>query len=120
MPKYFNFTRLINKYHTEFKVVLPSNRWDEQQMEYIEGEPIEKTLTGAIINFTEAKRYRNEGVISEKDMRLFMLDPLSNEFIEAFVIYNGNRYKIEQSTVNAEFTGVYSYLLRWVSVFGGN
>ena len=120
MPNYFNFKRLINKYSVEFKVIIPSQEWDEENFEYKKGRTTEKIMTGAIINFTESKRYKYEGVITEKDMRLFTNNPLSNELVSSYVIYQGNKYKIEQSTENSNFTGVYSYILRWVDIFSGS
>ena len=37
----------------------------------------------------------------------------------AQIRYNGALYNIEVETENAQFTGVYSYVLRYVSAFDG-
>ena len=81
------------------------------------GEVKKKTLTGAIIAFKESKVFRAEGKITTKDKRLFMCEQLPDALIGAEVVYDGDKFMIESELENAEFTGVYSYLLRWVSAF---
>lgn len=115
---YFHFERLINKYSREFTATYKTGggRYDDKG-DYTSGEVVKETLTGAIINFKESKTYRAEGTLKTQDKRLFMLQPLKSALIGATVIDNGNEYRIEEATENAMFTGVYSYVLRWVSAF---
>lgn len=116
----FDFSYLINKYSTEFTVEIPSEGKYNDAGEWEAGTPTKQTLRGAIISFAEAKRFRSEGNLTEKDMRLFMLEKLADEWIGATVIYENNKYFIEQSTNNHQFTGVFFYLLKFVSVFSSN
>lgn len=116
--QYYNFERLIKKYSREFTVSyeIDGGGYDDKG-DYISGAVVKETLTGAIINFKESKIYRAEGTLTTQDKRLFMLQPLKGALIGATVIDNGNKYRIEEETENAMFTGVYSYVLRWVSAF---
>lgn len=118
MQQYFHFERLIDKYSREFTAAYTTGGGGyDDKGDYISGEVVKETLTGAIINFKESKIYRAEGTLTTQDKRLFMLQPLKGALIGATVIDNGNKYRIEEETENAMFTGVYSYVLRWVSAF---
>ncbi len=112
----FDFTDLISDYSNPFTVVVPDAGYDEKGDWKSDGERRE-TLTGAIIAFKESKVFRSEGTITAKDKRLFMQQALPSALIGAEIEYRGQRYKIESELENAEFTGVYSYLLKWVSAF---
>ena len=117
MP-YFNFERLIKKYSREFIATykIDGGGYDDKG-DYINFGIVKETLTGAIINFTESKIYRAEGTLKTQDKRLFMLKPLKKALIGATVIDNNNTYRIEEESENAMFTGVYAYVLKWVSAF---
>lgn len=115
----FNFTRLINKYSREFTVISKGEGYYDAAGEYVDGTQTETKLYGAIIGFAESKRYRSEGTLTEQDKALHMLQPIDNALLGATVIFNGDKYRIEtqKGKDNAEFTGVYSYTLKFVSAF---
>lgn len=116
--QYYNFERLIKKYSREFTATYKTSGGGyDDKGDYISGEVVKETLTGAIINFKESKIYRAEGTLTTQDKRLFMLQPLKGALIGATVIDNGNKYRIEEENENAIYTGVYAYVLRWVSAF---
>ena len=118
MQQYFHFESLINKFSREFTATYKTGGGGyDDKGDYTSGEVVKETLTGAIINFKESKTYRAEGTLKTQDKRLFMLQPLKSALIGATVIDNSNEYRIEEATENAMFTGVYSYVLRWVSAF---
>ena len=115
---YFNFENLINKYSREFIATYTTDNGEyDNKGDFVKGETVKETLTGAIINFKESKIYRSEGTLKTQDKRLFMLKPLKKALIGATVIDNNNTYRIEEESENAMFTGVYAYVLRWVSAF---
>lgn len=114
---YFNFSRLINKYKSEFKAITLSVGGYNDAGDFVKGEATEPQLQGAIIAFKESKVHRSEGTLTAQDRRLFTLEPISEALKGSKVIYEGNVYRIEESTDNAKFTGCYSYLLRWISAF---
>ena len=116
--QYFDFSSLIQDFENPFQVVTHTGSGYNAAGDWQEGQEKITELTGAIISFKESRILRSEGAITAKDKRLFMLQRLPDALIGAKVIYAGQEYKIESETENAEFTGVYSYLLRWVSVFG--
>ena len=115
--QYFDFSSLIADFANPFKVVTHTEKGYDAAGDWQEGKEHITELTGAIVNFKESKLYRSDGAITAKDKRLFMRKQLSDALIGATVIYKGQRYKIDSELENAEFTGVYSYLLKWVSVF---
>lgn len=115
--QHFNFSRLINKYASEYTAITVTKGHYNDAGDYVKGETVEITDKGAIIAFKESKIHRSEGVLSVKDMRLFSLKPINKALIGSTVIYEGNKYKIEESVNNAKFTGVYAYLLKYVSAF---
>ena len=118
---FYNFQRLIKKYSREFTVISKGKPTLNKAGDRVSGETTKTTLCGAIIGFAENKIYRPEGNITEKDKALHMLEPIDNALMGATVIFKGNEYKIQaqRGKDNAEFTGVYSYTLKWVSAFKG-
>lgn len=115
--QYYNFERLIKKYSNEFTLVTPATKVLNDMGDYITSEPTETAMTGAIIAIKESKIYRSEGTLKSQDRQLYMLSPIEKPLDGAKVIYNNNMYSIEDSTENAEFTGVYAYTLKFISAF---
>lgn len=117
MAQYFNFARLIIKYSTTFIVTIPSESSYNDSGDYqaMKGKDIE--LTGAIISHRESKIFKSDGSLTEKDRALYMLEPLDKSLQGATVKHDGNLYRIGSELENADFTGVYSYTLQFVSVF---
>lgn len=118
--QYFNFTRLITKYSREFSCELKAQGYYDRLGEWVSGENSVVTMIGAVLSARDMKMYQPDGVYTEKDKILFMLSPIDNAMLGAEIIFCGNVYKIEDTTGcdDAEFTGVYTYRLKWVSVFG--
>lgn len=115
--QYFDFTGLITDYSNTFTVVVPEAEGYDEKGDWKAASEKRETLMGAIIAFKESKVFRSEGTITANDKRLFMQQALPKALIGAEIEYRGQRYKIESELENAEFTGVYSYLLKWVSAF---
>lgn len=114
---YFDFTDLIEKYSSMFVLVTPAKKELNGAGDYVRGEPTETEMTGAIIAIKESKIYRSEGNLTSQDRQLYTLSPIENPLDGAKVIFNGNVYSIMDTTENAEFTGCYSYTLKFVSAF---
>lgn len=115
--QYFNFSPLIRSFENPFTVLTYTESGFDERGKWQEGQEKKTTLKGAIIGFKESKVFRAEGAITAKDKRLFMLQMLPQALIGAKVLYNKQEYTIESELENAEFTGVYSYYLRWVKAF---
>lgn len=113
--QYFDFSPLITDYANEFEVLIETGAYDEAGD--WQTQTTKATCTGAIIAFAESRVLRSEGAITAQDRRLFTHAPLPGALIGAKVRYNGQVYRIDTLLENAEFTGVYSYLLKWVSAF---
>ena len=116
--QYFDFSGLIKDYSNKFTVITREKGGYDDAGDWQDGQEKRQDFTGAIIAFRESKVFRSEGKITAQDRRLHMLSPLPHALIGAEVIYQGKKYMIESETENAEFTGVYSYLLKYVSAFG--
>lgn len=115
--QYFDFSDLIDDYSSTFEVVTHTGSGYNDAGDYIEGAEERIMLTGAIIAYTESKVLRSEGAVTMQDRKLHMLEKLPDALIGATVLFGGKRYRIASELENAEFTGVYSYLLKWVSAF---
>lgn len=116
--QYFDFNRLISKYSSSFTLKTPSGG------SYVGGQYqtngyTEKELTGAIMSFSMNKVYQSGGYLKTQDRHLYMLSPIKDALEGATVLFNGNTYSIEADSEsgNERFTGVYSYVLKWVSSF---
>lgn len=116
---YFNFSRLIKKYTRPFTVISKSDEVINDAGDYVDGEITKTTLYGAIMGLTESKIHRSEGTLTTMDKVLHMLEPIDNALMGAKVVFKGNEYRIEtqKGKDNADFTGVYSYTLKYVSAF---
>ena len=117
MP-YFNFSSLINRYSVDFKAICESKGSYDDNGEYVNGEKTEHTLHGAIIAYSENQIYRSEGKLTVQDKLLIMQKPIDEALHGAEVIYKDKRFKIGSELENSEFTGVYQYTLKYVSVLG--
>lgn len=115
--QYFNFTRLISKYSTTFTALIPSNGSYDDNGDYVSGAETKKALTGAIIAMSESRVIRSEGVYTQQDRDLYMLEPLDSSLKGARIIYGGKEYRIGDELENSEFTGVWHYTLKYVSAF---
>lgn len=115
--QYFNFAGLISDFSNPFTVITHTKPGYNAAGDYVPGEETRTTLKGAIIAHRENKVLRSDGAITAKDKRLFMRQALPYALIGAEVEYCGQRYRIESEVENSEFTGVWSYMLKWVSAF---
>lgn len=117
MQRYFDFSRLIRKYSSDFVALTLSEGWYSDSGVWINGDVIKTTLTGAIINHRESKILRSEGTLGAKDKALYMLKPIDDKLQGAKVIHDDNVYSISDCLENAKFTGVYAYTLKYISAF---
>lgn len=113
----FDFSGLIDKYETDFKVISEAKGGYDDSGEYVKGVITEQQMRGAIIAYSEEKVYRSEGTLTHQDRLLIMQESIAEALLGAEVIYRNKKYKIEDNTENAEFTGVYQYTLKYVSAF---
>ena len=118
--RYFHFDNLIDKYSVDFTVISQSQGYYDDMGEWQAGTRLEIPKKGAIIGVSATKMYRAEGMLTAQDKELFMKESIGCDFDKAHVIYAGNKYKVEsQPNDNSEFTGVFGYVLKYVSAFGG-
>ena len=115
--QYFDFSSLIKKYITTFTALIPTSGGYDEYGDWKEAEPKKVELHGAIISHRQNKIFRSEGTLTEQDRALYMLEPLKFDLTGTKVIHDGRLYTISSTLENAEFTGVYAYSLKYVSVF---
>lgn len=116
MPQYFDFSDLISQYESDYSLVTETESGYDEYGDYQPEKKEMRPLRGAIIGFSQSKLLRSEGALSEKDLRLLSSFPLGGAWQNAVVVYKGNCYQPTQETENSDFTGVWSYLLKWISV----
>lgn len=114
---YFNFRRLIEKYSSEYTVVIHGQNVTKDNGDIVKGEPQEVKLVGAIISRGENAIFRSDGNLTAKDKRLHTLTPIDKALLNSQVVYENEVFQIQGSTDNSKFTGVYSYTLKYVSAF---
>ena len=114
---HFNFSRLINKYKSEFKAITLLSSCFDDSGDRVNAEMQEVTLQGAIIKHRDNKIYKSNGTLTEQDRALFVLEPLSDNFLKSQIVYENNVYSVEDCNENAKFTGVYKYTMKYVSAF---
>ena len=115
--QYFNFKRLIEKYSREYKVLIPSKSDYNVFGDWVEGEPTEETLTGAIFSLRENTIYRSEGNLTAEDRILYTLYPLKFALTGTKVVFEDKEYTVLENSNNSEFTGVWQYTLKHISAF---
>lgn len=115
--QYFNFSRLIKKYASQFKGITLTDGYYDDAGDWVKACDKETIIQGAVISFKESKIYRSEGTLTTQDKRLFTLEPIETALQGSKIIYEGSMYSLEDCTDNAKFTGVYAYTLKYVSAF---
>lgn len=115
--QYFHFERLIRKYSTEFKAILPAKGSYDDSGEYVKGTKKTVTMTGAILDIDERKLRNSNGTLTTKDRQLYMTSELTDDLTDVRVVYNGKVYSVEDEKENRIFTGVCAYILTYVSAF---
>ncbi len=117
--QYFNFSRLIHRYSRPFTCELKAEGAYDALGEWVTPEGSVISMTGAILSVRDSKLRQPDGVYTEKDKVLYILTPIDSAMLGAEIIFKDNVYTVEDSTGedDAEFTGVYIYHLKWVSVF---
>ena len=115
--QYFNFSRIIKKYSTTFTAKIPTKGAYNELGDYVAGEPQTVELTGAIISHRQSKVFRSEGVLTQQDRALYMLEPLNSALQGALIRHKGKVYRVSNELENGEFTGIYAYTLQYQSAF---
>ncbi|MGN1456957.1 MAG: hypothetical protein ACI4XP_03260 [Acutalibacteraceae bacterium] len=113
----FDFSGLIDKYSTDFTVVVEGKGYYDDSGEYVKDEKSELQMNGAIMAYSEDKIYRSEGTLTKQDRVLLMQKPIDRALKGATITYKGKQYSIEDNLENAEFTGVWQYALKYISAF---
>ena len=115
--QYMNFEPLIRQHSRDFTVITYSQDGYNESGDFVKGGRIETIANGAIVSHRQSKIFKSGGILTEQDKALYMLAPLASALKGGEVIDRGKLYRIASELENAEFTGVYAYALKFVSVF---
>ncbi len=115
--QYFDFTSLINQHSKTLRAIIPTGGSYDEMGDYVALTPKEISFVGAVISHRQSKIFRSEGTLTQQDRALYMLEPLEFGLQGAFVIDEKKVYRVNDELVNAEFTGVYAYTLKYISAF---
>lgn len=113
----FDFYDLINDNSTDFIAEIPSEGYYNEDGDWVTGKPARYELRGAIVAHRESKIFRSGGTITAQDRALYMLVPLENALQMAKIYHGGRMYSVGEQLDNGEITGVYAYVLKFVSAF---
>lgn len=115
--QFFDFSSLINKYAVDFVLVERGEGSYNDAGDWVLPPPEKRNMRGAIFSNSDAKVYRSDGVITQKDKVVYCNESLGN-LNTSYVIYEGNRYRLESNPANNNpFTGVWHYTMKWASAF---
>lgn len=115
--QYMNFELLIRQHSRDITVITYSEDGYNESGDFVKGERIETTINGAIVSHKQSKIFRSEGTLTSQDKALYMLTPLASALKGGQILDRGKLYSIVSELENAEFTGVYAYNLKFVSIF---
>ena len=114
--KLYSFSRLITKYGVNFEIIKTKDgkyingHWQEGKKEISES-------FGAIIPLAEKKLYQQGGSYTAKDRQLYIFNSLGEDLKNVKVRYKNNIYSVEQETDYSDYSDVFVYLLKYVSLF---
>ena len=94
--KLYNFMRLITKYSVTFHLH-KSAEGKYEAGKWVKDEPEITEMNGAIVPINERKIYDSGGTYSTQDRELYVITPLPMPLSELSVVYNGNKYSVEES-----------------------
>lgn len=114
MSKLYDFRRLINKYSCSFTLITKGEGKYEGGI-YVDGEPIEQEMTGAVVPMSSKKIYGSGGTYTAQDKQLYMYSEIPKALLGSQVKYNDCVYNIEEDSDYSEFADVWEYVLKRVS-----
>lgn len=109
--KLYDFTRLINKYSTDFTLIVPSEGHYEGGI-YTESEATTEVLTGAVIPLSQRKIYQLGGNYTAQDKELYTTERIDKALFGGKVLYKGDYFSIEEEADYSDFADIYHYMLR--------
>lgn len=115
--QYMDFSNLIRQHLTDFILITTSKDDWNTKGDFVKGEETRTTLNGAILAHRQNKVYRSEGTLTMQDRVLYMLTPLTDALKGAKILYKNKLYSVDSELENSEFTGVWSYNLKFLSAF---
>ncbi len=113
----FNFTRLVNKYSKKITVITLSKDKFDSKGDLIKGEEKQTVMQGAVIRHRTSKIYNSNGVLTDDDYALYLTEKPKFDLIGSIIVVDNQKFKVQSKLDNSEFTGVWSFNIRYVSAF---
>lgn len=112
----YNFARLIRKYSADCQLVrIAAGSWAAGV--YKDGGQTFEDIRGAVIPITEKRIQSSGGEYMQGDCELFTLTAIDLKKGDAFIVYKGKKYKLQESTDYSEYADFNVYVARRVSSF---
>ena len=113
--KLYNFARLIKKYTVSCQLVdTTEGSW--QAGVWVKGDTTTQDISGAIVPITEKRIQNSGGSYKQGDCEFITTQPVvihSNTYL----VHNGEKYKLEDSTDYSDYADFNTYVARRVSAF---
>lgn len=111
----YNFERLINKYSVDCKLVtFAEGSWKAGTWQ--EGAKSETDISGAVVPITEKRIQSSGGSYKQGDCEFITTQPIKITS-DTFLLVNGKKYKLEDSTDYSNYADFNIYVARGVSSF---
>lgn len=115
--QYFNFIRLVKKYSKEITVITLSDGYFDDKGDWIKNEKPNHVMQGAVIRHRTHKVFNSSGVLTENDYALYLTEKPVFDLVGTTVIVDDQKFKVQSKLDNSEFTGVWSFNIRYISAF---
>lgn len=108
----YNFKRLISKYSVTAQL-------HTKQGSYVAGKWVEnddnvQEVHGAIVPISDRKIYQSGGTLTQNDREWYLSEALTGSLSDFKVVYDGNKYTVEESRDYTDYANVAVYVLKRV------
>jgi len=113
--KLYNFARVIKKYSVSCQLVsFAEGSWKAGKWQ--EGEQTTKDIKGAVVPITEKRIVNSGGHYKQGDCEFITTEPIVINS-KTYLVHNGKKYKLEDSTDYSDYADFNVYVARRVSAF---
>lgn len=111
----YNFERLIEKYGVNCQLeTTAQGSW--KAGEKVKGETTVTDISGAIVPISEKRINNSGGDYKQGDCEFITTTPLAVTD-KTYILYNGKRYKLQDSTDYTEYADFYIYIAKGADSF---
>lgn len=112
--KMYQFARLIAKYSVDCQLITNQPGKYNDDGIWLEPADVTEGRKAAIMPVPEKTVYNSGGRYTSADRMVISQETFP---VQAFIIYKGHKYRIEEVSDYTEYADFYQYLAKWVSAF---